>query len=45
MDTSFVAFGRVIEGLRVLNLVEKVQLKNERPMQPVVVTDCGRYVP
>ncbi len=40
----FVAFGRVVEGLRTLNLINKVQTAfNERPLVEVRVLDCGKY--
>lgn len=45
LDSQFVAFGRLIDGLRVLRTVEKVQTRNERPVQPVMIKDCGNFEP
>eukprot|EP00968_Pinguiococcus_pyrenoidosus_P003967 scaffold262_cov230-Pinguiococcus_pyrenoidosus.AAC.23 len=41
MTFQAVAFGRVVDGLRALPKIEKVPLKNDRPIQPVVIADAG----
>jgi peptidyl-prolyl cis-trans isomerase-like 6 len=43
MQGKAVAFGRVISGMRVLRLIEKVECENERPKLSVTITDCGLY--
>ncbi len=43
LDCKFVAFGRVISGLRVFRLIEKLKLNNERPVEPCVVVGCGIF--
>eukprot|EP00163_Fabomonas_tropica_P034817 TRINITY_DN986_c0_g1_i2.p1 TRINITY_DN986_c0_g1~~TRINITY_DN986_c0_g1_i2.p1 ORF type:complete len:293 (-),score=73.05 TRINITY_DN986_c0_g1_i2:333-1211(-) len=40
-DRSMVAFGRVISGMRVLKLMEKMEALNQRPLTKVYVSDCG----
>lgn len=41
-DHKFVAFGRVIEGLRALKAIEKVATQNDRPTGEIIVADCGQ---
>lgn len=43
LDGKRVAFGRVVRGMRVLRLIEKQPLLNQRPRDPCVVADCGVY--
>lgn len=38
---KFVAFGAVVEGLEVLDAIEKVETYNSRPMRLCAITDCG----
>lgn len=41
-DHKFVAFGRVIEGMRVLRIMEKSKTTNDRPDDAIMITDCGQ---
>ncbi|EDO41091.1 predicted protein [Nematostella vectensis] len=41
MDTKYVAFGQVIEGLNVLDVLEGQETFNERPKVECRVADCG----
>merc|ERR1711998_362520 len=41
-DHKYVAFGRVIEGLRALKMIEKVATQNDRPTGEIIVADCGQ---
>jgi len=41
-DHKFVAFGRVIEGMRVLKIIEKAATTNDRPNDPIMISDCGQ---
>jgi cyclophilin family peptidyl-prolyl cis-trans isomerase len=41
MDGQTVVFGRVVEGFRVFKLIEKLDLVNEKPAQPVRVVSAG----
>jgi len=43
LDYKFVAFGRVISGLRVFRKIEKQQLSNERPVNPCVIVGSGIF--
>ncbi|KAM7445948.1 putative inactive peptidyl-prolyl cis-trans isomerase-like 6 [Porites harrisoni] len=43
MDTKYVAFGQVIEGARVLDILEAQETFNERPKSPCVIVDCGVF--
>jgi len=44
LDGRKVAFGRVIEGIRVLRALNNLETQNERPVNPaVVISDCGVY--
>lgn len=43
-DRNFVAFGRVIEGMRTINLINKVETSlNERPLTEIKIVDCGKF--
>ncbi|KXJ26099.1 probable inactive peptidyl-prolyl cis-trans isomerase-like 6 [Exaiptasia diaphana] len=41
MDTKYVAFGQVIEGLNVLDILENQETFNERPKKSCSIIDCG----
>lgn len=45
LDCKKVAFGRVISGLDIVRRIGKSSTLNERPTQPIIVSDCGVYVP
>lgn len=47
-DGKHVVFGRVVSGLDVLDAIERnvdVDPSNEKPIQPVTITDCGIFHP
>merc|ERR1711988_342153 len=41
-DHKYVAFGRVIEGMRVLKIIEKAETVNDRPSDAITISDCGQ---
>jgi peptidylprolyl isomerase len=42
MNKRYVAFGRVVEGLKVLRALKLVQTKhNQSPVQDITIADCG----
>ena len=41
-DQKYVAFGRVVEGMRALKILEKVETTNDRPTMDIIVADCGQ---
>mmetsp|Transcript_12341 Transcript_12341/g.16817 ORF Transcript_12341/g.16817 Transcript_12341/m.16817 type:complete len:307 (+) Transcript_12341:272-1192(+) len=43
MDGKYVGFGYIVDGMRVLRILEKIELENERPVVPVVIKECGVY--
>ncbi|XP_062415426.1 probable inactive peptidyl-prolyl cis-trans isomerase-like 6 isoform X1 [Pungitius pungitius] len=43
MDRTYVAFGRVVEGVDVLKRLEEAVTCNERPKYECRVTDCGVF--
>ena len=46
LDGVNVAFGRVVEGMDVVYAIEDVAVdSNDKPLQPVVITDCGELQP
>jgi len=45
MDTKYVAFGRVVEGTKVLEAMEAVECNNERPIHEIKVVECGELIP
>jgi len=40
-DHKYVAFGRVVEGMRALNILQKVETYNDRPVSEIKIVDCG----
>jgi len=44
LDNKNVIFGRVIQGMRALKLIEKLETLNEKPNDPVKVTQAGPFV-
>ena len=44
LDTKNVAFGRVIQGMRTVNVVSKTNALNQRPLEDVFVAKCGLFV-
>lgn len=42
MDGRYVAFGRVVEGMHVVNAIAAVPTKhNQSPTKPITISDCG----
>lgn len=41
-DQKYVAFGRVVEGMRALKILEKAATQNDRPMTEIIIDDCGQ---
>jgi len=42
-DNKFVAFGRVVEGFRVIKLINKLTSYGTKPQYEIRVHDCGMY--
>jgi hypothetical protein len=46
LDGKHVVFGRVIEGMSIIREIEGSSTdKNDKPLQPVVIEDCGELPP
>ena len=43
MDNTHVVFGRVVNGMRTVRMIEKMDTVNERPSKKVEVASCGVY--
>merc|ERR1711871_1633069 len=43
-DHKYVAFGRVVEGMRALNILEKAITENDRPTQDIIISNCGQLM-
>jgi len=43
MDRAYVAFGKIVEGSRVLKLIEEQPTYNERPTVDIRIADAGRF--
>lgn len=43
LNGKSVAFGRVVDGMRLLRIIERSELENERPTQGISIIDCGIY--
>eukprot|EP01095_Lingulamoeba_sp_RSL-Kostka_P018118 TRINITY_DN978_c3_g3_i1.p1 TRINITY_DN978_c3_g3~~TRINITY_DN978_c3_g3_i1.p1 ORF type:complete len:180 (+),score=53.27 TRINITY_DN978_c3_g3_i1:101-640(+) len=41
LDGKHVVFGRVLEGLRIVRMIENVPVTNSKPQLDVVITECG----
>jgi cyclophilin family peptidyl-prolyl cis-trans isomerase len=44
LDCKNVAFGRVIQGMRTMNIVSKAKAMNQRPLEPIVIEKCGLFM-
>ncbi|OZJ02934.1 hypothetical protein BZG36_04557 [Bifiguratus adelaidae] len=42
MNGKYVVFGEVVEGVHVLDEINKVPTKGETPLKTITVTDCGK---
>jgi len=40
LDGKHVVFGRVIEGLKIVHMIENVPVVNSKPKMPVAITQC-----
>eukprot|EP01094_Clydonella_sp_ATCC50884_P027070 TRINITY_DN7628_c0_g1_i1.p2 TRINITY_DN7628_c0_g1~~TRINITY_DN7628_c0_g1_i1.p2 ORF type:complete len:185 (+),score=41.15 TRINITY_DN7628_c0_g1_i1:43-555(+) len=41
LDGKHVVFGRVVEGMRIVRMIENVPHANTKPKLPVTITQCG----
>ena len=41
IDAKYVVFGQLAEGHDVLQQLNRVEAKNETPLDQITVTDCG----
>jgi cyclophilin family peptidyl-prolyl cis-trans isomerase len=41
LDEAHVVFGKVIQGMEILDLLEKTETKNDSPVDEIVIIDCG----
>ena len=44
LDTKNVAFGRVIQGMRTVNIISKTKSLNQRPLENISVAKCGLFL-
>jgi cyclophilin family peptidyl-prolyl cis-trans isomerase len=42
-DQLYVAFGRVIQGFNIIKEIEKAETYLQRPVQPIVITECNEF--
>lgn len=43
LDGKHVAFGRVVKGMEIINMVENVETdSHDKPKEDVVIVDCGQ---
>jgi cyclophilin family peptidyl-prolyl cis-trans isomerase len=46
LDNENVVFGRVIQGMQVLDAISQLETLNEQPTTgPVKISECGSYSP
>lgn len=43
-DKKYVAFGKLVDGTKLLQYLEQLDCKNERPNAEVIISDAGRVV-
>lgn len=43
LDGKHVVFGKVIEGFEVIKEMEKSKVYRERPVEDIVISECGEY--
>jgi cyclophilin family peptidyl-prolyl cis-trans isomerase len=44
MNEKFVGIGRVIQGYEVLKSLEQAPTKNQKPVIPIIVSNCGKGI-
>lgn len=44
MNKKFVAFGQIIDGSTTMEKITSVAKVNERPVKPVIISDCGFHM-
>jgi cyclophilin family peptidyl-prolyl cis-trans isomerase len=44
LDNKNVIFGRVIQGMRCLKLIEKLETTNEKPNESVKIVTAGPFI-
>jgi len=44
-DQKYVAFGKLVDGTKLLRYLEEVDTSNERPLQALTIVGAGRIVP
>ncbi|CAK7913029.1 peptidyl-prolyl cis-trans isomerase [[Candida] anglica] len=43
LDGKHVVFGKVIEGFETVDVINRVRVKGDTPVEPIIVTNCGEY--
>lgn len=43
LDSKYVVFGRVISGMRAFKIMQKVDILNEKPVQPIKIVAAGEF--
>ncbi len=43
LDGKHCVFGKVIQGMDIVHMIEKTPTKSDKPLQDVVIVDCGIY--
>jgi peptidyl-prolyl isomerase H (cyclophilin H) len=41
LDGKHVVFGKVVEGMEVVKMMERVRVRGEKPVQDVTIAQCG----
>jgi cyclophilin family peptidyl-prolyl cis-trans isomerase len=44
LDGKHVVFGEVVSGSEIVSAIENVETSNDRPIDSVVIVDCGMFV-
>uniref|UniRef100_H3D679 Peptidyl-prolyl cis-trans isomerase D n=1 Tax=Tetraodon nigroviridis TaxID=99883 RepID=H3D679_TETNG len=43
LDGKHVVFGQVLKGMGVVNMLESIETKDDAPVKPCVIADCGEH--
>ena len=43
LDDKYVIFGRVISGMRAFKIIDKIEIINEKPVNPIKIVAAGEY--